>query len=304
MSGAHVSADKPNGLVPQDAALADYLDGLLKEDQTHPPVFPVVKLALVTAPPLPSAHPEGAQIPNAFTEGAEANETPAPYTPEYTNDLTLELPPLNPAPLELHQGEPFGYQPSSSIAMGINALSAPSEPNQAQAAAADIHRADLLESAVKPQVKQDPPSVLSDALPNTQESPWRIFSAGAIKIAIARTAIKHLLTPAPLKPIAGAPLGVAGIIELEGRTRMVLSLPDWLGAKKFADTALTFGEQGLWGLSVGAEVFDCAWDEAQTSWRTADEHNPARPGFIGFNQAAGLVFIDPCELRALLVLTR
>jgi len=290
MSAAHLSADKPNGLVPQDAALADYLDGLLKDDQAQEPSYPPVKLAIVATQPLPSSRPEHEPpqaMLNAFIEPAEADDTLAFCASVNASDLTLEIP----------QGETFGYQLSPRIDGEQNALSAQTEPDQVQTL--EGKPSGSLASALLPQAEPDLPSVPSDALPNTQESPWRIFSAGAIKIAIARTEIQHLLTSFPLKPIAGAPPGVAGVIELEGRARMVLSLPDWLGAQKLTDTTLTFGAQGLWGLNVGAEVVDFVWDDAQTSWRETGARNPARPGFIGFNQASGLVFIDPSELRAL-----
>jgi chemotaxis signal transduction protein len=298
MSAAHLSADKPNGLVPQDAALADYLDGLLKDDEAHEPSYPTVKLAIVAAQPLPSVRPASKQpqskMPNAFTDDAEVAETPVPHAFVHANDLTLEM----------LQGETVGLQPSSNTDVGVQALSTQTELDSAQIAEADHNLAGSLESALLPQVQQASPHPISHELSSPSVSQWRIFSAGTIKIAIARTAIKHILVDAPLQPIAGAPPSVAGMIELEGRARMVLSLPDWLGRQKLTNTILTFGMQGLWGLNVGAEVCNVIWNDAQTIWREAGERNPARLGFMGFNQPAGLVFIDPSELRALFTLTR
>lgn len=295
MSAAHLSADKPHGLVPQDAALADYLDGLLKDDEAQEPSYPPVKLAIVATQPIPASRPEyelpQQAMPNAFIAPAEATDAATNCAPVPTSDLTLELP----------QNNTCDPQLSVSIDVEKNTFTAQTEPDQAQM---PENPSGLLASALPAQAQPGLPHQLSDASPNTQLSPWRIFSAGAIKIAIARTEIQDVLSAPPLKPIAGAPPIVAGVIEFEGRARMVLSLPDWLGAQKPTDTTLTFGAQGLWGLNVGAEVFDFVWDEAQTSWREAGKSNPARPGFMGFNQASGLVFIDPSELRALFALKR
>ncbi len=294
MSVAHLSADKPSGLVPQDNALADYLEGLLKDDSAPEPSHLPVKLAIVATQPQPTIRTEyqsvKPQIPNTVTEDMAPSElcTSAP-----ANDLTLTIP---------QQGETIADKPNTSKADGTHILLPQTEPDQPQTAAAN-NPADFSESLVHPQVAQAPHRPLEDALPSPSVCPWRIFSAGAIKIAIARTAIKHVLSPTALTPIAGAPQSVAGALEHEGRIRMVLSLPAWLGAQKLTDTTLTFGAQGLWGLNVGQELLDFVWDDTQTSWREAGTRNPARPGFMGFNQAAGLVFLDPNELRALFDLT-
>ncbi|MHB8919476.1 MAG: hypothetical protein ACYC3N_00380 [Halothiobacillus sp.] len=294
-------ADKALGLVEQDAAIDDYLNGLLREDAATEQSRTAVKLSLVgtLSAPQHRHEPLVCETQNPVEIGAvvyddlpQESITHAP-----ADDLLFEIPERAVSP--------------DAIGVSVNpVLTADPVTAQTRDPVAKLNDEQTKENAAyfgeafthemspeRATEQRDRDEVVFD---KSTASPWRVFAVGAIKIAIPKTEIMHVLHDVTLRPISGAPSSIAGAVDHEGRSCLVLSLPTWLPPVKTAAHVLLLGVNGLWGLCVGEELPEITWNDAQTTWRDTTEQNSARPGLAGVNRDAGLVFIEPSALRSTL----
>lgn len=135
------------------------------------------------------------------------------------------------------------------------------------------------------------------------DNSWRIFSVGAVKVALPVDEIHTVVSPpVTIDPLNGAPAHVAGSILHQGKRRMILSLASWLpgASNNTASQVVLLGAGGLWGVQVGLEQTSVDWDDNQTNWRTESERAGTRPWLMGVNRTSGLVFLGVPALRAAL----
>ncbi len=294
-------ADKALGLVEQDAAIDDYLNGLLREDAATEQSRIAVKLSLVGTLSAPPQRHEPlvceTQNPVEIDDGVPEDLPQESITHSPADDLPFEIPERVVSP--------------DAIEVSVNSvLTADLVTAQTCDPVAKLNDEPVNENAAYfggAFIDEMPPEMATEqrdtggvVFDKSTTSPWRVFAVGVIKIAIPKTEIMHVLHDVTLRPVFGAPSSVAGAVDHAGRSCLVLSLPTWLPQVKTAAHALLLGVNGLWGLCVGEELPEITWNDAQTTWRDTTEQNSVRPGLAGINRDAGLVFIEPSELRSIL----
>lgn len=298
-------------LVEQDAAIDDYLAGLLKDigeaTLTAAPsaVEPFIRqnnpvgLSIVSRAPLGDFEPsddviesdnQAAWSPDLHESSVVALSLDMPEDAEA--ELT-DLPQLNtepqlfaePAPLVNRVEEPVMADSEPVTTMPVmNPDTTESETVQATVPAVDEAASPVIAAVVKP---------------------WRIFAIGGVKVGLPVGEINEVLASPSIEPLKGAPAHVAGTVLHQGRRRMVLSLANWFpGAVVTTSYVLLLGTDGLWGVEVGPELTELPWDDSMTQWRSDDERAGARPWLAGVNRAAGVAFLTVPALRAALKSSR
>lgn len=302
-------------LVEQDAAIDDYLAGLLNDlgdtamTATPSAVDPFLRktnpvgLAIVTRSSVDDVERTGAAILSEHQEPRSTDRFDAPVDtlnldlPEDADEEATDLPMLNAEPQSsveaLQSDAPHAEAP----------VVADSEPVTTMpiAFAEDESVLSIQEPVSVAPGSNEP--VGPEIVPATK--PWRIFAIGGVKVGLPVGEIYDVLTSPSIEPLKGAPAHVAGTVLHQGRRRMVLSLASWFpGAVVATPHVILLGADGLWGVEVGHELMDLPWDESMTQWRSDDERAGARPWLAGVNRSAGVAFLTVPALRAALKSSR
>lgn len=175
---------------------------------------------------------------------------------------------------------------------------------------AELAKETRQDEGMKDAAPVQPPSIASDhaevaavAEAAGTDNTWRIFSVGAVKVALPVDEIHTVVSPpVTIDSLNGAPAHVAGSILHQGKRRMILSLASWLpgASNNTASQVVLLGAGGLWGVQVGFEQTGVDWDDNQTNWRTESERTGTRPWLLGVNRTSGLIFLGIPALRAAL----
>lgn len=282
--------DSVHFLVEQEAAIDDYLAGLLKDIGTPTDALFESHAAAPSehkgrkTPPISLSIVARASATQMDSSGDEPAVLDEPWTAEglvetAVGPLSLDLPD--------EAGSESGAPPTAT------SIRTPESDAQHEAIAVDSVSVDPDEAvgAISERISAAPP-----------ETPWRIFSAGVAKVGLPTSEIHTVVADASIDPLKGAPAHVAGTILHQGRRRMVLSLSSWFPVRSSSTTqhVILLGPEGLWGVQVGAELTEIPWDEAQTHWRTDAERESSRPWLAGVNRSSGLAFLTVSALRAAL----
>lgn len=367
---SHSTRDDTHFLVEQEAAIDDYLAGLLKDigepgssaalgshrSPTQAYRAPAsISLAIVGQPAVPHRDPPATDWRQDDVEGFDEDFGPddewvAEEAADSTDDaLDLDLPPrsnqqvamwphqsntpvrrtLSMAPSaesvpvrdeDLSADPLLVSEPTISVALldseeaELTQMPSPSVQDAQDAPPAQepdslLTRADAPEIAdddaqalpEESTVEADMPSARIETTP-VVEPDWRIFAVGAAKVGLPVAEIFQVVADQAIEPIKGAPAHVAGTLTYQGRRRMILSLGPWFPGKAASPSqVILLGSDGLWGVSVGAELTDQTnWDEAQTHWRDDAERRGTRPWLAGVNRTSGIAFLTVAALRAAL----
>lgn len=268
----------PLGLADQDAAIDAYLDGLLRD-------------------------PESESLTSADASMDVVDDYDDDFSAEAVDDFEQIKRPVGLSLVDLskyktvvideqvpEQKTPSSHQPEEPSSDALSLETVAREPKE------------LPEEGEAPVCvsQAEPPVDVVAATTQKAGSGWRVFALGHLKVALPSAEIFDSVDDSSLRPIPGAPASVAGAVRYQDRSRMILSLDAWL-PKVTSDARLVLlGAQGLWGVRVGAELTDPAWDETETSWRDASERNAGRPWLAGVNRTAGVAFLAVDSLRSAL----
>lgn len=304
-------------LVEQDAAIDDYLAGLLKDlgettmTAAHSAVAPYIRnnnpvgLSIVTRSSVDdverlddfdAAGPHESWSTDRFVDvGAESLNLDLP---EFSEEEMTDLPSLDVVPQSLVSvTEPVSNDLEVSEVAGresVATMPVVVADEEYESPVQDMP-SELAASALEP----PPPEILAAV------KPWRIFAIGGVKVGLPLSEIKEILISPTIEPLKGAPAHVAGTVLHQGRRRMVLSLAHWFpGAVVTTPQIILLGADGLWGVEVGPELAELVWDESLTQWRSDDERAGTRPWLAGVNRAAGVAFLTVPALRAALKSSR
>jgi len=324
------SDESPHFLVEQEAAIDDYLAGLLK-DLAEPPESSQVqaqpaaamnnrngKLAPISLTIVGRASSVEYDL-NADIDSFDISDSSSAYRIDTAvGPLDLDLPQCDSSqPVEMSFGasvtqpEPDALEPepdawegeaeTASFAKGADypvervSESAPSAVDARASLANAAESSDNLDQNRDETVPTAPES-------RTVDASWQVFSVGSAKVGLPTAEIYAVVSDVAIDPLKGAPSHVAGSIIHQGRRRMVLSLSSWFpgNASSASPQVVLLGAEGLWGVQVGAEQIGAVWDASQTHWRTSAEREGARPWLAGVNRSAGLAFLAVAALRAAL----
>jgi hypothetical protein len=154
------------------------------------------------------------------------------------------------------------------------------------------------------------PQFQASAVKSTSEMPsaedaversWQFFTLGALTVALPTNEIHTVVKSARLMPVKGAPTALVGALQHAGRWSPVASLNGLLPSITGESVVALFGEQGLWGVQLGAPTnapSSGAMDAMQ--WRSDDDAASDRPWLWGINPSARVVVLKVSALRRLL----
>lgn len=272
-AGLATGQEHPLGLADQDAAIDAYLDGLLRDPERES-CWPA---------DAPTASDDA--YDNDFSEQDVADFEPMKHSAgKHSVGLSLvDLSRFKTAVI----GERTPEEPSAdALSLEMEGKAPVQLPEQDESPAC----ASKAETCEEVELKTE----------HKTESGWQVFALGHLTVALPSADIFDIIDDSSLRPIPGAPSSVAGAVSYQSRSRMIVSLDDKLANVTGDACIVLLGPQGLWGVRVGAQRTDLAWDEAQTIWRTKNERNNERPWLMGVNRAAGVAFLAVESLRSAL----
>ncbi len=297
-------AGERHSMVDQDAAITDYLDGLLRDPDGPEPISP--------QPPRTRRAP-GLKVINvaeSVEEEALTEDLPDP-TDTTTADSPSEVTPSSASQAPETPSDTVTADPEAIVEQSADSAEETAEepmleaPTDADADAEDVaSEAFGVENAVVDQpteVEQTEEPAGSAEI--GEASPWGWLRVGKMLMALPAQDIVSRHPEPTLTPVPGAPAHIAGSLEVDGRPRLILSLAGLTGARSRADAdqeVFLLGNGGLWGV-MGERVEQPAALKAKAvEWRS-DEQRQARRGWLaGTAPSAGVAVLDAQGLRAAL----
>lgn len=304
-----------HAMAEQDAAILDYLDGLLRESDVVN--ANVANLTLITSVG-PVSAPAIDDDPSDWSlADAEYMESPDDDMPSET---VAEVATGAAADDQPAADEAVVVMSSDAEAMMAAAMLAEQEVGSAVEVGAPTAEASAVEAMSVESVEESEPSTVvvpPDAPEVSEPSPavaevmtgqadtasvdahYLTLRVGSIKLAFARDEIAAIMREVEIEPLRGAPEQVAGSVMHDGKRRMVLSLaPVVIGhaAVPQMQTVIMLGG-GLWGVAGGEIVEDMVVNIDQVKWRSPMERHDVRPWLAGLSRADGVAIVDTAALR-------
>ncbi|MDG4867312.1 chemotaxis protein CheW [Guyparkeria sp. 1SP6A2] len=291
-------AGERHSMVDQDAAITEYLDGLLRDPDGSQPIS--------RQPPRARRAP-GLKVINvaeALEEEALTENLPDP------TETTAAESPLEEAPSPAPQAPDTLISDPEATAEQPAESAEESDAEAKVAASTDANAEEELPEArgVKTEVVDESTEVEQTEEPAgsveiEEASPWGWLRVGKMLMALPAQDIVSRHPEPTLTPVPGAPAHIAGSLEVDGRPRLILSLAGLTGARPRADVdqeVFLLGNGGLWGV-LGERVEQPAALEAEAvEWRSDDQRQARRGWLAGTAPSAGVAVLDVQGLRAAL----
>lgn len=284
-----------HAMAEQDAAILDYLDGLLRESEV---VGSVANLTLVSSSSALGAIEQDEESSEVEFAEEEAVST-ADFDLEDEGASAEELLAVAASEAEMVEGEPMAEvlsqdagspTPASAEPMLTDSFDVPVQASGDQPLAAELE-ADAPISEMEEAFLEPPAPVVDET--------YLILTVGSIKLAFPRDEVAATLQMPQIEPLRGAPEQVAGVVEFDGKRRMLLSLaPVVIGhaAVPQNQTVLMLGG-GLWGVAGGPVIDGLTIEPDRIKWRSPSERHGARPWLAGLSRADGVAIVDTAALR-------
>ncbi len=302
MEKQHAGGRHP--MVDQDAAITDYLDGLLRDPDGAEPAAP--------EPPRTRRGP-GLKVINV-AEPVE-DEGSGEFAPEPIDDATEDesLPEATPsvaaeAPAPPSDAAVVPEPPPVDEQVDGKADEITDEALATASDNADEEEAlpetvaveeEIVEEASESDQAEDP-----DQSESAEEaSRWRWLRVGGMLMALPEEDIVSRHPEPALAPVPGAPAHIAGSLEVDGRLRLILSLSGLTGARPRPDAGrevFLLGKGGLWGVLGEPVEQPVALDAEAVEWRSDEQRQARRAWLAGTAPSSGVAVLDAQGLRAAL----
>ncbi len=297
-----------HAMAEQDAAILDYLDGLLREsDVVNANVANLTLISSADAAPAPAIDDDPSDWSLAEADAEHMESPDDAMSPEAFSEATMEV---------SSSGQPLDDDASVVAAATEAAVSsgtladqeAPTaeEPTIGAMPAEPVEEIEPSAVMTMNGAEVPEPSPVEDEVPATRtggaatvDAHYLTLRVGSIKLAFARDEIDAIMRDAEIEPLRGAPEQVAGSVLHDGKRRMVLSLaPVVIGhaAVPQMQTVVMLGG-GLWGVAGGEVVEDMVVNIDQVKWRSPMERHDVRPWLAGLSRADGVAIVDTAALR-------
>lgn len=292
-------ADGRHPMVDQDAAITDYLDGLLRDPDGAEPSSPEPPRTR-RAPGLKVINVAEAVEDETLSESASEPAAAEPF-PEGTARVAAEapVPPSDVVVLEpIAVAEPLAGNAEETADEAIVTASVNADDEEAAPEPVAVEDATDEETG-EPDQAEAPDEMVG----GEEASPWGWLRVGGMLMALPEEDIVSRHPEPVLASVPGAPVHIAGSLEVDGRPRLILSLAGLTGARPRAEAGrevFLLGKGGLWGVLGERVEQPVALESEMVEWRSDEQRQARRAWLAGTAPASGAAVLDVQGLRAAL----